>query len=169
VSKARRLVIQFGNAVSAKKAIEAFVAGSSTAASWLPRLSIRGLFFLILLVALLLGWVSSEQRSTRERQQQEQRLRYAEEEADLTGATLTGGGVSFQNATFEKAILIGATLPGNFQLVNFSGARLEGADLSAIAGNNLASCYFKEPPTYDARTKFPAGFDPVERSWRRVK
>ena len=90
-------------------------------------------------------------------------------EADLTGATLTGGGASFQNATFEKAILIGATLSGNFQLVNFSGARLEGADLSAIAGNNLASCYFKEPPTYDARTKFPAGFDPVERSWRRVK
>jgi hypothetical protein len=250
----------------AKEANEAFVARSSTAASWLPRFSIRGLFFLIALVALLLGWVSSEQRSTRERQQQEQRLRYAEEElrrardelqddqrrglrpdrarsfweadlegsnlagvtlvshsnafqrasfrscrlegatleggdssfqlahfdaaklaraylkgggssfqassfaeADLTGATLTGGGASFQNATFEKAILIGATLSGNFQVVNFSGARLEGADLSAIAGNNLASCYFKEPPTYDARTKFPAGFDPVERSWRRVK
>jgi uncharacterized protein YjbI with pentapeptide repeats len=265
VSTARVGVVQFGNAVSAKEAIEAFVAGTSTAASWLPRFSIRGLFFLIALVALLLGWVSSEQRSTRERQQQEQRLRYAEEElrrardelqdqlrglrpdrarsfweadlegsnlagvtlvshsnafqrasfrscrlegatleggdssfqrahfdaaklaraylkgggssfqvssfveADLTGATLTGGGASFQNATFEKAILIDATLSGNFQLVNFSGARLEGADLSAIAGNNLASCYFKEPPTYDARTKFPAGFDPVERSWRRVK
>jgi uncharacterized protein YjbI with pentapeptide repeats len=248
------------------------VAGSSAPARWLPRLSIRGLFFLILLVALLLGWVSSEQRakqeqqrSARERQLQEQRLRYAEEElrrsrdelqdllrglrpdrkrsfwgadlegsnlagmtiasdsnafqrasfrkcrlegatleggdssfqlahfddakltraslkgggssfslssfvgADLTGATLAGGGSSFQNASFEKAILIDATLLGNFQLVNISSARLEGADLSAIARDNLASCYFKEPPTYDTRTKFPPGFDPVERLWRRVE
>jgi uncharacterized protein YjbI with pentapeptide repeats len=246
------------------EAIEAFVTESSTPTRWLPRVSIRGLFFLILLVALLFGWHSSQQRAERERRHQEQRLRYAEEElrrardelqdqqrgsrpdrarsfweadlegsnlsgmtiashgnafqrasfrkcrlegatlegggssfqsarfdaaklsraclkggsasfqgssfvgADLTGATLIGGDSSFQLASFDEATLIGATLSGSFQRVNISGARLEAADLSAIAPNDLASCYFKDPPTYDARTKFPPGFDPVERSWRRV-
>jgi hypothetical protein len=58
---------------------------------------------------------------------------------------------------------------GHFQGVNISGARLEAADLSAIARDELARCYFEEPPTYNARTKFPPGFDPVERSWRRVE
>jgi uncharacterized protein YjbI with pentapeptide repeats len=241
------------------------VADSSARARWLPRFSTRGLFFLILLVAVLLGWASSQRRAERERRLQEQRLRYAEEElrrardelrdqqrgprpdrarsfweadlersnlagmtiasnsnafqrasfrecrlegatlqgggasfqyarfdaaklarahlkgggasfqassfvgADLTGATLIGGDSSFQLASFEGATLIGATLSGNFQVVNLSGARLEAADLSAIACDDLASCYFKEPPTYDARTKFPAGFDPVERLWRRVE
>jgi uncharacterized protein YjbI with pentapeptide repeats len=89
--------------------------------------------------------------------------------ADLTGATLTGGPVSFQGASFEDAILIGAKLSGNFQGVNISGARFEAADLSAITRDNLSSCYFKAPPSYDARTKFPPGFDPIERSWRRVE
>jgi uncharacterized protein YjbI with pentapeptide repeats len=241
------------------------VAESSAPARWHPRLSIRGLYFLILLVALLLGWVSSQQRAERERRQQEQRLRYAEEElrrardelqdqmrgprpdrarsfweadlegsnlagmtivsndnafqrasfrkcrlegatlgggvssfqlarfdaaklaraclkgggssfqassfvgTDLTDANLIGGPSSFQGASFEKAILIGAKLSGNFQGVNISGARLEAADLSAIARDDLASCYFKDPPTYDARTKFPPGFDPAERSWRRAE
>ncbi len=238
---------------------------SSTLARWLPRVSIRGLLFLILLAALLLGWRASEQRAERDRRQYEHRLRYAEEElrrardelqdaqrgprpdrarsfweadlegsnlagitiaidrnafqrasfrkcrlegatleggaasfqfarfdaaklaraclkggdcsfqassfvgADLTGATLIGVSSSFQQASFEDAILIGAKLSGNFQLVNISGARLEGADLSAIAHDDLASCYFKDPPTYNARTKFPPAFDPVERSWRRVE
>ncbi len=89
--------------------------------------------------------------------------------ADLTGATLAGEGSSFQGATFEGTILIGAKLSGNFQSVNFSGAKLEAADLSEIDRNNLASCYFKDPPTYDARTKFPQGFDPVEHAWMRVE
>ena len=89
--------------------------------------------------------------------------------ADLTGATLAGEESSFQGATFEHAILIGAKLSGNFQSVNFSGAKLEAADLSAIDRDNLASCYFKDPPTYDARTKSPPGFDPVEHLWRRVE
>ncbi len=238
---------------------------SSTPTRWLPRVSTRGLFFLILLVALLFGWLSSEQRAERERRLQEQRVRYAEEElrrardelrdqlrgrqpdrlrsfweadlegsnlagmtitsngnafqrasfrkcrlegatlegggssfqfarfdaaklaraclkggsssfqvssfvgADLTDATLIGGSGSFQIASFEEAILIGAKLSGNFQGVNISGARLEAADLSAIARDDLASCYFKDPPTYDARTKFPPGFDPVDGSWRRVE
>src|SRR5262249_27629178 len=238
---------------------------SAAPARWLPRLSIRGLLSLILLVGLGFGWFSSEQRveqvqrrAERVRQQQELRLRYAGEElrrardelrdqlqgprpdrarsfweadlegsslagmtiasngnafqrasfrncqlggatlqggassfqfahfdaarlvgaslnggassfqessfagADLTGATLIGGSTSFQGASFEDATLIGAKLSGNFQEVNISGARFEAADLSAIARADLASCYFKEPPTYDARTKFPPGFDPVE-------
>ena len=254
-----------GNVGSGNEAIEAFVTESSTPTRWLPRVSIRGLFFLILLVALLFGWHSSQQRAERERRQQEQRLRYAEEElrrardelqdqqrgprpdrarsfweadlegsnlagltiasdsnafqrasfrkcrlegatlvggdssfqlarfdaaklarahlkgggssfqassfvgADLTDAILIGGGSSFQGASFEEAILIGAKLSGNFQSVNISDTRLEAADLSAIARDDLASCYFKVPPTYDGRTKFPPGFDPVERSWRLVE
>ena len=89
--------------------------------------------------------------------------------ADLTAATLSGEGGSFQVATFEEAILIGAKLSGNFQSVNISGAKFEAADLSAIDRDHLASCYFKDPPTYDARTKFPPGFDPDGHSWRRVE
>jgi hypothetical protein len=52
--------------------------------------------------------------------------------------------------------------------VNISGARFERADLSAIDADNLASCYFVEPPTYDDRTVFPSGFDAEEQSWRRT-
>ena len=89
--------------------------------------------------------------------------------ADLTGAVLSGGPSSFQGASFEGAKLAGATLSGSFQGVNLSGARFESADLLAIGGDDLASCYFREPPTYDTRTKFPMGFDPVKRSWRRVE
>lgn len=241
------------------------MAESSVPARWRPRFSVRGLLFLIVLVAVGLGWVSSQRSADRERRQYEQRLRYAEEElrrardelqdqlrgprpdrarsfweadlegskltgmtiasdgnafqrasfrecsledakleggasafqfarfdaaklaraclkggiasfqassfvgADLTGAILTGEGNSFQGASFEDANLIGATLSGSFQGANISGARCEAADLSAIAGDDLASCYFKEPPTYDARTKFPPGFDPAEHLWRRVE
>jgi uncharacterized protein YjbI with pentapeptide repeats len=225
---------------------------------------VRGLIFVILLVALALGWFSSQRSAERERRRQEQRLRYAEEElrramdelrdqmrgpsrdrsrsfweadlegsnltgmtiasdenafqrasfrnchlegatleggdssfqfarfdaaklararlkggsasfqvssfvgADLSGATLIGGPSSFQGSSFEGAVLVGATMSGSFQIVNISGASFEAADLSAVAGDDLASCYFKEPPTYDARTKFPTGFDPVEHLWRRV-
>jgi uncharacterized protein YjbI with pentapeptide repeats len=251
---------------------KAIVAESYAPARWLPRFSIRRLVFLILLVAMLLGWVSSEQRvkleqqrADRERRALAQLRRYAEEElrrardelqdqlrspqrdrnrsfweadlegsnlsgmtiasdknafqrasfrecvlegarleggassfqfarfdaaklaraylkgdvasfqestfvgADLTDAILIGGSASFQSASFEGATLVGAKLSGNFQSANISGARFEGADLSLIAGANLADCYFKDPPTYDARTKFPPGFDPVEHSWRRVE
>ena len=87
--------------------------------------------------------------------------------ADLTGAVLTGGGVSFQASSFENATLIGARLTGSFQGANISGAHVEGADLSALDGNSLASCYFKDPPTYDGQTKFPAGFAPPAQLWRR--
>ncbi|WP_165075651.1 pentapeptide repeat-containing protein [Paludisphaera rhizosphaerae] len=89
--------------------------------------------------------------------------------ADLTGATLAGGGSSFQRASFEGAILIGATLSGDFAVANLSRAKFESADLSALIRADLNSCYFKEPPTYNAATKFPPGFDPVARLWRRVE
>ena len=230
-----------------------------------PRFSVLGLIFLILLIALGLGWFASQRSAGRERRRHDQRLRYAEEElrrakdelkdqirgprpdrarsfweadlegsnlagmtiaskenafqrasfrdcrlegatleggdssfqfarfdaaklararliggvssfqmasfveADLTGATLAGGPASFQGASFERAILVGAKLIGNFQSANISGARFEAADLSAIRRDDLAGCYFKEPPTYDARSKLPPGFDPVERLWKRVE
>jgi uncharacterized protein YjbI with pentapeptide repeats len=87
---------------------------------------------------------------------------------DLTGAVLEGGGSSFQASSFENATLIGARLVGSFQLANISGARFEGADLSAIDSNSLESCYFKDPPTYDGQTRFPPGFDPAANLWRRI-
>lgn len=89
--------------------------------------------------------------------------------AELTYATLAGGPVSFQGATFEGANLTGANLSGNFQLVNISGTKFEAADLSSIRRDDLANCYFKDPPTYDDRTKFPQGFDPAQCLWRRVE
>jgi uncharacterized protein YjbI with pentapeptide repeats len=89
--------------------------------------------------------------------------------ADLTGAALAGDGSSFQGAAFEGTILIGAKLSGNFQSVNISGAKFEGADLSEIDRDNLVSCYFQNPPTFNARTKFPSGFDPEENLWRRLE
>ncbi len=87
--------------------------------------------------------------------------------AELTGAKLAGGPGSFQGASFEDAILVGATLDGNFQAVNISGVKLQGADISALECENLASCYFDRPPTYNAKTKFPAGFDPKVHLWIR--
>ena len=89
-------------------------------------------------------------------------------DADLTGASLTGGGASFQGSSFENATLVQARLIGSFQLVNISETRFEGADLSALDGHSLASCYFKEAPTYDAQTQFPDTFDPEAQLWRQV-
>jgi uncharacterized protein YjbI with pentapeptide repeats len=88
--------------------------------------------------------------------------------ADLTGAVLEGGGSSFQLSSFEDATLVRTRLVGSFQLSNISGARFEGADLSALDSDSLASCYFDDPPSYDDQTHFPADFDPVARQWRRV-
>lgn len=89
--------------------------------------------------------------------------------AELTGATLTGGPSSFQSASFEDAIMVGAKLVGSFQAANISGAKLQGADISAINCDDLVSCYFNRAPTYNAETKFPAGFDPMEQLWRRTE
>jgi uncharacterized protein YjbI with pentapeptide repeats len=88
--------------------------------------------------------------------------------ADLTDAVLTGGPSSLQRCSFEDAALVRARLAGSFQAVNISGARFEGADLSALGAADLASCYFQEAPTYDDQTAFPAGFDPEEHMWRRA-
>lgn len=87
---------------------------------------------------------------------------------DLTGAVLSGAGSSFQLSSFENAILVRARLAGSFQLANISGAHFESADLSALDGQSLESCYFKEAPTYNAQTQFPVGFDPVASVWRRT-
>jgi uncharacterized protein YjbI with pentapeptide repeats len=88
--------------------------------------------------------------------------------ADLTEATLTGGPSSFQTASFENANLKNTRLAGSFQGVNLSGARLAGADLSAIRAEDLDGCYFRDPPTYDEATKFPQGFDPAVKLWRKA-
>ncbi len=87
---------------------------------------------------------------------------------DLTGAVLSGGSASFQGSSFENATLAQAKLAGSFQSVNFSGAHFEGADLTALDGDDLESCYFKNAPTYDDQTKFPKGFDPETLRWQRV-
>lgn len=88
--------------------------------------------------------------------------------ADLSGAVLSGGSTSFQTASFESANLTGAKLSGSFQSANIDSARFEGADLSAIASQDLASCIFSNPPTYDDKTLFPQGFDPANNEWRQV-
>ncbi len=88
--------------------------------------------------------------------------------ADLTGAVLSGGGASFQRASFENATLVRARLIGDFQLANISNAHFEAADLSALDSDSLASCYFKEAPTYDEQTIFPDGFDPEQHLWEKA-
>lgn len=87
---------------------------------------------------------------------------------DLTDAVLAGGSSSFQGSSFENATLVRARLVGSFQQVNISGAHFEGADLLALRSADLQSCYFKDAPTYDGQTKFPAGFDPTANLWRRA-
>ncbi len=89
--------------------------------------------------------------------------------ADLTGSVLSGGAMSFQSASFESANLRGARLSGSFQVANIDSAHFEGADLSAISSEDLASCLFAKPPTFDESTIFPSGFDPVRNMWRMVE
>lgn len=87
------------------------------------------------------------------------------EDADLASAVLIGNlqGVSLRNANCE-----GATISGLFQAANIDAAQFAAADLSAIRSEDLASCYYKDPPTYDAQTKFPADFDPIARGWKKT-
>jgi len=104
----------------------------------------------------------------------------------LRSVKLTGGGSSFQMATFEGADLtdaaltgnlqamslrnakcVGATISGSFQGTSIDGTQFQKADLSAIRSNDLKSCYFEVPPTYDANTKFPQGFDPKAAGWTK--
>lgn len=117
------------------------------------------------------------------------------DDANLVGARLVGGGSSFQEASFAQANLTGALLKGEgtaLQLVNLDGAnctdlqvictsaaaafqvaslndtRFAGADLSSLAWQSLKSCVFdsRHPPSYDDRTRFPDGFDPVKQGWK---
>lgn len=93
-------------------------------------------------------------------------------QADLTGATISGGASALQRATFQDACLVDAVIRCSgaaFQMVNIDGTQFEGADLSALDSSSLASCHFKNPPTYDSRTKFPIGFSPVEQLWKRTQ
>lgn len=106
---------------------------------------------------------------------------------NLQNAKLAGGAGSFQLATFEGADLSGAELTGNLQGVSLANANCTGitisgsfqgaaidaaqfqhADLSAIASTDLATCYYDAPPTYDANTKFPDGFDPSSHGWKKI-
>jgi uncharacterized protein YjbI with pentapeptide repeats len=93
------------------------------------------------------------------------------ENADLSGATLAGVGSAFQCASFANAKLHGTrfkcTSGTAFQAANIDGAQFDGADLSMLDRQSLESCYFDTPPTYDDRTSFPSGFDPVARMWTR--
>ena len=60
--------------------------------------------------------------------------------ADLTGAVLIGGGSSFQAATFQRARLTGVRIlcrGASFQAVNIDGADLCGADLSTLESASL--------------------------------
>jgi uncharacterized protein YjbI with pentapeptide repeats len=88
------------------------------------------------------------------------------ESADLSGAVLTGNlaGVSLKNAK-----CLGTTIKGSFQGANIDAAQFQNADLSAIRSEDLGSCYYDAPPTYDTNTKFPARFDPIAHGWKKSK
>jgi uncharacterized protein YjbI with pentapeptide repeats len=87
------------------------------------------------------------------------------ENADLSGATLAG---NLQAVSLKNAKCTGATIQGSFQGANIDGAQFESADLSGIRSDDLASCYFVTPPTFDAKTKFPDGFSPVDNGWKQA-
>jgi hypothetical protein len=91
-------------------------------------------------------------------------------DADLSGAVLEGGALSFMGATFQRARLIGARVAGSgdsFQDVDIDAANFRAADLSALASESLKSCFFQTPPLYDAKTKFPFGFNPIDQGWKK--
>jgi uncharacterized protein YjbI with pentapeptide repeats len=85
------------------------------------------------------------------------------ENADLSGATLVG---NLQSLSLKNATCVSATIQGSFQGANIDGAQFEGADLTGIERSALSSCYFATPPSYDAKTKFPDGFNPREQGWK---
>jgi uncharacterized protein YjbI with pentapeptide repeats len=86
------------------------------------------------------------------------------ENADLSGASLTG---NLQGMSLRKAKCIGARINGSFQSVNIDAAQFQQADLSAISHQDLASGYYETPPTYNAKTSFPDGFDPNAHGWKK--
>ncbi len=107
--------------------------------------------------------------------------------AILKNAKLTGGESSFQAAVFEdadlsEAVLVGGlegvllknanctgvTIKGSFHGANIDGTEFGSADLTGIQSEDLGSCYFETPPSYNERTSFPAGFNPKERGWEQT-
>lgn len=87
------------------------------------------------------------------------------ENADLSAATLVG---DFQCISLKNANCTGATIEGRIQSANIDGARFEDADLSGTNNVHLDGTHYDEPPTYNANTKFPYGFDPVAMGWKKV-
>lgn len=87
------------------------------------------------------------------------------ESADLSGAVLTG---NLQGVSLRNAKCVGTTIDGSFQGANIDAALFQNADLSGIRSEDLASCYFDAPPTYDVNTKFPDRFDPIAHGWKKV-
>jgi hypothetical protein len=162
----------------------------------LTRFSVRGLFFLILLVALALGWFSSQRSAERERREHEQRLRYAEEELrrardelrDQVRGPRPDRARSFWEADLEGSNLAGMTIAsdGNaFQRASVRNCRLEGATLEGasppLSSESLRTPHAKgrdgrtshRPPTHDPRAVRPvlpggggAAFPPYQRQYR---
>ncbi|MCA9258229.1 MAG: pentapeptide repeat-containing protein [Planctomycetales bacterium] len=86
-------------------------------------------------------------------------------DADLSGALLDG---DLQGMSIANADCTGATIRGLLKRVDIDGAQFGDADLSAVSAENLNSCYFFKPPTYNRNTKFPPDFNPESQGWRRV-
>jgi hypothetical protein len=40
---------------------------------------------------------------------------------------------------------------------------------AGVSLRSVPSCYFDTPPTYNANTKFPNGFDPVGNGWKKAR
>lgn len=78
--------------------------------------------------------------------------------ADLTGVDFAGAHI--ESVNFRGADLRGAKNFADVQKVNFQRADLRGADLSKMK-QPLAEIEWDDA-IFDAKTKFPAGFDPVK-------
>ena len=94
--------------------------------------------------------------------------------AKFHSSKLTGSGPAFQKANFDDAKVVKTVIvcnsPTAFQGVRLNNAEFIEADLSSIDAQALASCEFDKatPPRYDAKTKFPEGFDPEEEGWKLI-
>jgi len=80
--------------------------------------------------------------------------------ADLTGANLEGTKfpVSFLNSVLHRANLKGVTGVVDITRADFTGAELQGADLSDASDYGPKSAIFTDAK-YDGKTRFPAGVD----------
>jgi len=99
-------------------------------------------------------------------------------EANLAGKDLSGQKLRFANfrrANLRAANLSGADLEGaqlrgaDLSRANLNGANLRGASLSGanLTGADLTGARLRHA-SYDARTTWPAGFDPVKHGATRL-